>query len=66
MGPRADHEPPRCLSNDGSGVETQRITATSGGLLCTEFLNAMSACAGTYGSSAAVTRGFTPKGPMAR
>lgn len=46
-------------SEDGSGVETQRITATSGGRVCTEFLNAMSANAGTYGSSAAVTRGFT-------
>ncbi|MFJ3649425.1 sensor domain-containing protein [Streptomyces murinus] len=49
-------------SEDGSGVETQRITATSGGRVCTEFLNAMSANAGTYGSSAAVTRGFTVQG----
>ncbi|MER7916791.1 MULTISPECIES: hypothetical protein [unclassified Streptomyces] len=50
-------------SDDGSGVETQRMTATSGGPACTEFLNAMSAYAGTYGSSAAVARGFTAQGP---
>ncbi|NDK29324.1 sensor domain-containing protein [Streptomyces sp. TR1341] len=49
-------------SEDGSGAETQRITATSGGPVCTEFLNAMSAYAGTYGSSAAVVRGFTVQG----
>ncbi|MFH9938565.1 hypothetical protein ACH4OT_04485 [Streptomyces murinus] len=50
-------------SEDGSGAETQRTTATSGGPACTEFLNAMSAYAGTYGSSAAVARGFTAQGP---
>ncbi|MEU6462344.1 sensor domain-containing protein [Streptomyces sp. NPDC046976] len=49
-------------SEDGSGAETQRITATSGGPVCTQFLNAMSAYAGTYGSSAAVVRGFTVQG----
>ncbi|MFI2202353.1 hypothetical protein ACH47Z_16560 [Streptomyces sp. NPDC020192] len=45
-------------TQDSTGVADQRFTASSGGPVCTEFLNASNAYAGTYGSSAEVVKGF--------
>ncbi|MFF3516999.1 hypothetical protein [Streptomyces sp. NPDC002573] len=45
--------------HDSTGLMTQRLTASSGGPLCTEFLNASNAYADSYHPSAEVTRAFT-------
>jgi hypothetical protein len=46
-------------AHDSNGLMTEKYTASSGGPVCTEFLNASNAYADSYRPSAEVARAFT-------